>query len=707
MNRLKWQWEENPMLPALVCLSAGVWAGSEFKTEKLVCCGFFIALTAVFLFFFRRKHVRIRAVVRTILCWGFCLGAGAGLSVFRAVSDELPGHSAFYGILTDCGEKTENDSRRCLARIVRVRKPDGHWVEVQGSAVLNFRGQTSPEFRSGQCIVSGIPLRGIPAPALPGEFNAQKWLRSQGVFWQANLEEKSWKPAGTKTNLSLRSLALACRQHLENTLLHHLPAKEDAAMLSALLLGIRRKLDPELKEAYSSAGLTHILAVSGMHVALIFGFFSFLLKGLKTLPGGRFLFSILITSLLWFYALVTGLSPSVLRAVCLFSVMQFSDVLRRPSLPLNNLCFTSILLILADQQILFDLGYQLSFAAVYGIISYQKYFNPGIPIKNRLLRTALENLTVTLAASISTMPLILYHFHRFPVYFLISNLFAVPFSNLLIYAGILLLAISPMGWLADLTGITLHHAISLLNGFVVLINKLPGSSLDNIYPSFSEFTLFLVLLLCLQAFLCHRKRLLLHLTLSAGFLLSLVLFMNAWIFLDEKEGLFVLRHRKDWLLMRKQKDLGILFPLSSNSAPPLFLKKGFQLESLQLKSPTCTTLLPASEGKNDTKLFVINKYKIMILNGYIKGFLRNQPIRIDLLAVDNTGEKSLLQALHFFQPRMIFVNWDKKRISRFRMKNQIRIPVRSFAQTKIIRIEPEAGTDLPEVNREIASARFR
>jgi len=505
MNRLKWQWDENPMLPVLVFLAIGVWSGKELTHTHLLYGLGILLIVNLILFLIRKRSHRIPGFSRSLMAWSLLWTAGAGLSVFREIPLPAQNIVAFSGTIIEPGDLQENGSRRCLAHIALIRNQKNCWEEARGSAILYFRGQTAAGFRSGQNFLANIPLRGIPAPALPGEFDAQKWYKSQGIFWQANIRENQFILLPGKSSFSIRAFAIHCRETSEAIFKRYLPKDEDAAMMSALLLGIRRKMDPELKEAYAAAGLTHILAVSGMHVALIFGFLSLLLGKLKKLPGGRLIFSLSITSLLWFYALITGLSPSVLRAVTLFSIMQFSDVLRKPSLPLNNLCFASIILLLADNNLVNDLGYQLSFSAVYGILSFQPALSEIWTPKNKIARLILENLSVTLAASLATLPLILFHFHRFPVYFLLSNLLAVPFSNLLIYAGIGLAVLSPIPIIAELLGTILHHAIALLNGFVAYVNNLPFSSINHIYISVSVMLLLCIGLVFFQLWLLFRK----------------------------------------------------------------------------------------------------------------------------------------------------------------------------------------------------------
>jgi competence protein ComEC len=668
MNRLKWQWDENPMLPVLVWLAAGIWPAGTFGTS--VFWGILpVSAILLVLYLLRNRHIKMRAVFRTLFAGMLCWIAGAGLTVFHSKPETLPKHSAFYGIVTEAGDLKENGSRRCLARIVRIRTLDGRWADVHGNAVLWLKGQAGPEFRSGHGILASIPLRGIPAPAIPGEFNARKWYQSQGVIWQAFIGQHYRCTPMENKRFSIRSLADTCRLHLEQIFLHSMPENDDAAMLSALLLGIRRKMHPELKEAYSAAGLTHILAVSGMHVALIFGFFSFIFSSLKKLRGGSILFAVSITAALWFYALITGLSPSVLRAVCLFSIMQFSDVLRKPSLPLNNLCFASILLILAEPGIISDLGYQLSFAAVYGIISFQKSFSfPELKFRWRILNAMKENMAVTMAASLATLPIILFHFHRFPVYFLISNLLAVPFSNLLIYAGLALIALSPIPQAASASGWLLHYGFISLNTFVQFINEIPFSSLQNIYPSFIGFTLLILFVLLFQIWLSNRKLNYLNLCLTAILSLCLLQIPETLFSKYSKDGWYPVLFHNELFIFQKLGNTGRILKIDPSAAEPEFLKNGFALDVLYRNICPCKTLVPASSEKKASRLCLLEGRRILWLNHYLKLSEPAKPLSIDYLFLGRAGEKSLLKALKFFRPELILCNLPADRIKQLRKK---------------------------------------
>jgi len=689
MNPVKWQWAENPMLPVLLFLTGGIYSAGCFSVEKLLFISILFLSAWLLIWLTLRKKTMLPAILRTALGFFLVWLAGAGLHVFRWESGALPGHSAFHAVITEPGDLQENGSRRCLARILRIRKNDGQWTNAQGKAVLRFPGQAAAGFRSGHTILAAIPLRGIPAPAIPGEFNAQSWYRSQGVYWQATVPDTKIGFLKADSSPTLRQTAIFMRNYMESAFKKYLPQNGDAAMMSALLLGIRRKMDPDLKEAYAAAGLTHILAVSGMHVALIYSFLSLLLGGLRKFRGGRVLFSAAITLMLWFYALLTGLSPSVLRAVCLFSIMQFSDVLRKPGLPVNNLCFASIILLMADQNLLYDLGYQLSFSAVFGILSFQPALASLWQPEKKFLRLIHENLCVTMAASITTLPLILYHFHRFPVYFLLSNLLAVPFSNLLIYGGIAVLALSPIASLGGLAGTFLHHGITILNGFVSRVNELPCSSVENLYPTILFCLLLFPLIFGFQLWLISRKIQFLNLVLA--FLVILIALSSPLFHLETESCLYGMRFKKEWLFLERSERRGRLFSIHPRQPKPDFLQAGFRLNSLENCQAALKILPEKTSASSGSFLVRINGKTMLVLNHYFKGRKLAKKLEIDAILLQHAGEKSLARALDFFSPAEIWLDWSIPRCEKLRDQNPGLPFIRNFRNEKLIRIEYSGG----------------
>ena len=203
---------------------------------------------------------------------------------------------------------------------------------------------------------------------------------------------------------------------------------------SALLLGYRENLDKELVKSYASAGAMHVLAVSGLHVGILYllltRIFSFL-KKVKKVKNGKFILTILIVSFLWFYAIMTGLSASVMRATTMFSFIVIgNELLNRKTSIYNTLAVSAIILMIINPFIVYQVGFQLSYVAVVGIVYLQPKLNRLFYSRYKLVRGVWAITCVSLAAQIATFPLSLHYFHQFSTYFFISNLIVIPASSL-------------------------------------------------------------------------------------------------------------------------------------------------------------------------------------------------------------------------------------------------------------------------------------
>ncbi|MHB9141736.1 MAG: ComEC/Rec2 family competence protein, partial [Paludibacter sp.] len=234
-------------------------------------------------------------------------------------------------------------------------------------------------------------------------------------------------------------------------------------------------LHPVLRENYSHSGAMHILAVSGLHVGVIYLILSFLLSFLNGNKKLKILKAILIIILLWVYAFLTGLSPSVVRATVMFSFVAFGTCFERKSQIYNTISVSAFLMLLFNPNYLFEVGFQLSYCAVICIVYFQpkiaKWFQP----KNKIFRWSWDLLAVSLAAQIGTAPIALYYFHQFANYFLLTNMIAIPVATLIIYFAVALLIVAPVPFISTFLAFILKWLLRFLNFSIETIDNLPHS----------------------------------------------------------------------------------------------------------------------------------------------------------------------------------------------------------------------------------------
>jgi competence protein ComEC len=274
-----------------------------------------------------------------------------------------------------------------------------------------------------------------------------------------------------------------------------IPNPESQQIAAALILGQKENLDRDIKNAYSETGTMHILAVSGLHVGIIYAILLFPLKGIRLKSNQRKVYLTGVILLIWVYAVLTGFSPSVIRAATMFSLFTAGQMRKRKPSSFNILAFSAMLMITFNPAVIYEVGFQLSYAAVAGILLIQplilRYWLPP----NRVLEYGWQLTTVSIAAQLGTFPLSVYYFHIFPSYFLLANLIVIPLSFVVMSVGVTFLALSWVPGIVDALGWIVSVLIELQNWLTRAIQYFPGGNLDRLTISFAGMILVWGLLL--------------------------------------------------------------------------------------------------------------------------------------------------------------------------------------------------------------------
>ncbi|MFO7924767.1 MAG: ComEC/Rec2 family competence protein [Bacteroidales bacterium] len=334
----------------------------------------------------------------------------------------------------------------------------------------------------GDLIVIPNNLRKISNPGNPFEFDFIKYWRMRGISYEAYVPINQWFIGGTKGGIpeSLLIMSGRLRKYLLGVLKNNGIEGKEYAVAGALLLGYREALDRELKQSYSESGAMHILAVSGLHVGILYIFLHWVFGFMNKTRYSYFIKLFIILVIIWFYALLTGLSPSVTRAATMFSFLSVSRSLNMSSNIFNTLAAAAFVQLIAEPFALFLVGFQLSYLAVTGIAFYQPVFYSVFKFKNMVFDKIWTLITVSLAAQMFIFPLIVFYFNQFPNYFLLTNIFAVPLAMTILYAGIMLFATSFIPSLAAVFAFILKCLLSFLNFIIDTINHLPYSHTPDI-----------------------------------------------------------------------------------------------------------------------------------------------------------------------------------------------------------------------------------
>ncbi|MCG2418411.1 ComEC family competence protein [Aequorivita sp. F47161] len=339
-------------------------------------------------------------------------------------------------------------------------------IPANGKILLNISKDSLQEpFSADEILLVYASIFEIPKPLNPHQFDYSKYMKNLGVYGQIKISEKAVLKTvdGSKTLFGIaQNFRAKIVQKLHKTKLQ----TDERAIIQALVLGEKNDIEKNLYNAYAAAGAVHILAVSGLHVGILYLILSFLFKPFLQWKFGLFFQAILIVLLLWGFALLSGLSPSVTRAVTMFSFFAVAKLFNRETNSLNTLFLSFLTLLIINPLWLFQVGFQLSYLAVFFIVWLQPLFYRIGYSKYRFVRKIWAIVTVTLCAQIGVLPLSLYYFHQFPGLFLLTNIVVLPFLTLLMCGGILIVILAAFQilphWLAE----AYNYVIEGLNTFI-------------------------------------------------------------------------------------------------------------------------------------------------------------------------------------------------------------------------------------------------
>lgn len=370
-----------------------------------------------------------------------------------------------------------------------------------GNIVLYLSKKDFPEpYRYGDILL----IRGSPSlvrpPSNPGEFDLQRNLFYKNIYHQHYLRSGDVKKIGHEPGNAFIAAAIEVRLWADRQLKTFVNGDREQATASALVLGVTDGLDPDLLQAYASTGAMHVLAVSGLHVSIIYWIILLLGKPLEKLKSGKAILAIVSVVLLWIYAFVTGWSPSVLRAVMMFTFVALARPWKQSTNIYNTMAASAFCLLIYDPLFLMSVGFQLSYIAVFGIVFIHPHLYLVWEPKRRLWDEIWKVVSVSIAAQVATVPISLYYFHQFPNYFLLANLLVIPASFVVLVVGLAILPIAFVPGIASVVGFVLQWVIYIMNSIIVIIGSLPFAVIRNIYISGEQAMLLagiiLVFLLC-------------------------------------------------------------------------------------------------------------------------------------------------------------------------------------------------------------------
>lgn len=349
-------------------------------------------------------------------------------------------------------------------------------------------------------------LSEIVPPLNPYEFDYRQFLLWKGIRYQAYVPSYAWEKTSVDNGNVIQAWAYRARTYFMSIFEEQEMDIQEMGIVTAILLGYDENIDPELAKHYTGAGVSHILSVSGMHVGVIYLFLNFLLGFLDKRKGGKIAKSILLLLLVWFYAFLTGLSPSVLRAATMFTFVIIGTMFNRHVEIYNSLLTSLFFLLIIDPNLIYSVGFQLSYLAVFSIVWLQKpIYNLWKP-RYKAIDYIWQLTSVSIAAQALTTPICLYYFHQFPNYFILANILIPLLSSIVMYLGIAVISFSFIPFLSAWLNQLLVWSVKFMNFMVVSIHKLPGSVASNIDIDFVSSLLLYGCFLFTISYLMFKKR---------------------------------------------------------------------------------------------------------------------------------------------------------------------------------------------------------
>ncbi|MEO9144157.1 MAG: ComEC/Rec2 family competence protein [Ginsengibacter sp.] len=508
-------WKKAPFLRLLIPVIVGVVLGFYCSPGifLILLSGAFLFLLFI-LFSLMPEKIRYRfKTIQGVILFVFFIVFGS----FITRQKDIRNHTEWYGNYNDTGsyiiatiqespiEKAKSFKAVAIAGSV-INK--GVQRETKGKILLYFsKDSASEKLKYGDRVILSKPLNPIKNSGNPAAFDYARYCALHQLFHQAYLKENEWiLLKGRKTGYWL-SFIYGVREKGIAVIKKYLGDNSESSIAKALLIGYKVDLDKDLVQAYSNAGVVHLIAISGLHMGIIYVGLVWLLSFLPVIKKSRPLRIILTLVCLWFFALLTGASPSVLRAAVMFSFIVAGSAFGKRSSVYNSLAASAFLMICFNPFILWDVGFQLSYLAVLGIVIAQKPISNWLYFNNKIVTYFWQLAAVSMAAQLFTFPLCLYYFHQLPVLFIFANLISIPLATVALYGCLLLVLVSPINIAALYVGKAVFGVIWMLNQGVLFFDSIPFSVWKNVSISTVEtFVLYGTLCSIVYFFLQKNKR---------------------------------------------------------------------------------------------------------------------------------------------------------------------------------------------------------
>jgi competence protein ComEC len=507
-------WKTSPFIRLLFPLSLGVILQWYFKIDivlSISLLAFFVIIYTLFYLTplsFRYKFKVTQGIIlhAILVCFGLII----------TWQQDVRHSKNWYGNYTNDNSLIIVKINEPLVEKAKSYKADGmvegvinndSVTKCSGKILVYFAKDSATKYlQYGDKILVDKKLQPIKNAGNPGSFNYERYAAFQKMFHNVYLKDDNWiKLQGNSSNafnhfiFKTRASILAILQKYIST------NKDELGIAEALLIGYTNDLDKDLVQAYSNTGVVHIIAISGMHLGLIYVMLVWLFSKMPGIKKSKLVQVIFILSSLWLFTILTGCSASILRSAVMFTCIAIGNNFFIKSSIFNSLAASAFIMLCYNPYFLWDVGFQLSYLAVVGIIVFQKPIYNLLYIKNKYVNEVWKLTAVSLAAQLLTFPVCIYYFHQFPNLFLLTNLIAVPLSSIILYVLIALVALAQIPFLANYIGKLASWLLWLLNQFISWVNSFSFSVWDKISATIFTTWLLYATVICFAVWLLKKK----------------------------------------------------------------------------------------------------------------------------------------------------------------------------------------------------------
>ncbi|MBK5272001.1 MAG: ComEC family competence protein [Bacteroidia bacterium] len=507
-------WKKNPFIRLLIPLMAGIAIQWHVQiNERILLLLLLVAAAAVTAFFFiplfKRYSFGFLTGIATCILF-FCFGAL--LLWYKDIRNNDKWFGNFYhekdalivSLDEPLVEKTKSYKANATVSYLIDNKVK---IAAKGKIILYFKKDSLlPQLDYGSQIIFKKSLQEIKNSGNPGGFDYKRYSLFHGITHQVYLKPGEFSILKEKKEKWLNKFLFNTREKVLDILRRNIKRDKERGLAEALLIGYKNDLDQALVQSYTNTGVVHIIAISGLHLGLIYWLLLQLFKPLKKRKNLKWLRPILIIAGLWLFSLLVGAQASVLRSAVMFTCIIFGASFNKKASIYNTIALSAFFLLCYNPYWLWDVGFQLSYAAVLSIIIFVRPIYNWFYFPNKLIDFIWKLNSVTLAAQILTVPLSIYHFHQFPNYFILTNFVAVPLASLILLSEIFLCIFSFIAPVAMLTGKLLTWLIGLMNTHIERIEGLPFSLWDGLLINTWQAILLIVFVSCSGYWLLEKSK---------------------------------------------------------------------------------------------------------------------------------------------------------------------------------------------------------